>query len=103
MVDRIAGFLQNKLSFGFPPSITHTLLSSSYGLRHPGLSWNADDKFIVFSQWTDMLDMLGDMLDDEGVGYCRLDGKMNQMAREAAIADMRGKAENRVFLVSYCP
>jgi len=54
---------------------------------------------IVFSQWTDQLDLLEDMLGDKGVGYARLDGKMERQKREDAIAEMRDDPAKRVFLV----
>ena len=46
-----------------------------------------------------MLDLLEDMLNDEGLGYARLDGKMEQRKREDNIADMRDDSEKRAFLV----
>ncbi|KAL7420061.1 hypothetical protein Q5752_005026 [Cryptotrichosporon argae] len=57
-------------------------------------------KSIVFSQWTTMLDRIGDMLDEAKICYCRLDGTMTREERARAMDDLRSKKKIEVMLVS---
>lgn len=61
--------------------------------------YNAEDKVIVFSMWTGMLDLIEVALVNSSIGYQRLDGSHRQEARREAIQQMRDDPENRVFLV----
>ena len=57
-------------------------------------------KSVVFSQWTTMLDRIGDMLDEIGIKYSRLDGTMSREERARAMDDLRTKKKVEVLLVS---
>ncbi|WOO85037.1 Helicase-like transcription factor CHR27 [Vanrija pseudolonga] len=57
-------------------------------------------KSVVFSQWTTMLDRIGDMLDEANIRYCRLDGTMTREERARAMEDLRTKKKIEVMLVS---
>lgn len=59
-----------------------------------------DEKAVVFSQWTSMLDIIELALGEEGIAYGRLDGKMTQRAREEAISSFKSNSNIRVFLIS---
>jgi SNF2 family DNA or RNA helicase len=59
-----------------------------------------DEKAVVFSQWTTMLDLIQQALGEEGIAYGRLDGKMSQRSREEAIAQFKANPNVRVFLIS---
>lgn len=62
---------------------------------------NADGhKTLIFSQMTKMLDILGDYLDLKKIKYCRLDGNMNFMDRQANIDKFNTDSETKVFLLS---
>lgn len=57
------------------------------------------EKSIVFSQWTSMLDIIGEALRRANIPYLRLDGSMNSAARQQAIE--RFNNDNvPVFLIS---
>lgn len=57
-------------------------------------------KAVVFSQWTQMLDRVGDALRDRHVAYVRLDGSMAAAARRKAITSFREDPKVQVFLIS---
>ncbi|RAL10024.1 DEAD/DEAH box helicase [Aspergillus homomorphus CBS 101889] len=42
----------------------------------------ADTKTVVFSQWTSFLDLVEPHLRRHGIGFARIDGKMNSLARD---------------------
>ncbi|ORX34003.1 SNF2 family N-terminal domain-domain-containing protein [Kockovaella imperatae] len=57
-------------------------------------------KSVIFSQWTTMLDRIGDMLDEIDIKYARLDGTMSREDRAKAIEDLKHKKRVEVLLVS---
>jgi len=61
----------------------------------------SDTKVVLFSQWTTCLDLLGWMLEHEGVGCARYDGRVNTMEeREQVIAHFRTTPDCQVLLTS---
>ncbi|KAI1458127.1 SNF2 family N-terminal domain-containing protein [Annulohypoxylon moriforme] len=59
-----------------------------------------DHKFIVFSQFTSMLDLVEPFFRKEGIRYTRYDGSMKNDAREEALNSLRNDARTRVLLCS---
>ncbi|GAP92478.2 putative SNF2 family domain-containing protein [Rosellinia necatrix] len=59
-----------------------------------------EHKFIVFSQFTSMLDLVEPFLRKEGLKYVRYDGGMKNDAREASLHSLRGDKNTRVLLCS---
>ncbi|KAI1409348.1 SNF2 family N-terminal domain-containing protein [Hypoxylon sp. FL1857] len=57
-------------------------------------------KSVVFSAWTSHLDLIQIALDDAGIRYTRLDGKMSRTARTAAMDAFRDDNDVHVILVS---
>ncbi|GAA5829809.1 hypothetical protein JCM11251_007888 [Rhodosporidiobolus azoricus] len=57
-------------------------------------------KSVVFSQWTTLLDRLGDALSQEQVKYGRLDGSMDREKRNAAMEAFKSDPSTEVLLVS---
>ena len=57
-------------------------------------------KSVVFSGWTSHLDLIQYALDDVGITYTRLDGKMTRPARNAAMDAFRDDPSVQVILVS---
>ncbi|KAI1322995.1 SNF2 family N-terminal domain-containing protein [Xylariaceae sp. FL0255] len=57
-------------------------------------------KSVVFSAWTSHLDLIEIALDDAGITYVRLDGKMARPSRSAAMAAFREDLSVQVILVS---
>ncbi|KAF8263933.1 SNF2 family N-terminal domain-containing protein [Lactarius quietus] len=64
------------------------------------LAQAADDKTIVYSQWTSMLDLLETLLARYAIQSLRYDGKMRSEAREAALANFRRIGGPKVILIS---
>ncbi|KAI0836373.1 SNF2 family N-terminal domain-containing protein [Hypoxylon sp. FL0890] len=59
-----------------------------------------DHKFIVFSQFTSMLDLVEPFFRKEGIRYTRYDGSMKNDAREEALNNLRHDPRTRVLLCS---
>ncbi|KAI0434215.1 SNF2 family N-terminal domain-containing protein [Xylaria sp. FL1042] len=59
-----------------------------------------EHKFIVFSQFTSMLDLVEPFLRKEGLKYVRYDGSMKNDAREASLHSLRNDKNTRVLLCS---
>lgn len=59
-----------------------------------------EHKFIVFSQFTSMLDLIEPFLKRDGYKYTRYDGKMRNDHREAALKMLREEKSCRILLCS---
>ncbi|KAI2772759.1 SNF2 family N-terminal domain-containing protein [Daldinia loculata] len=59
-----------------------------------------EHKFIVFSQFTSMLDLVEPFFRKEGIKYTRYDGSMKNDAREEALNNLRNDPRTRVLLCS---
>ena len=59
-----------------------------------------DDKMIIFSQWTGMLDVIQAFMEQEKWPIARLDGKMSQKKREKALNSFKSDPETRILLAS---
>ncbi|KAK6834408.1 SNF2 family domain-containing protein [Apiospora arundinis] len=59
-----------------------------------------DHKFIVFSQFTSMLDIVERFFKKDGIRYVRYDGSMKNDMREAALESLRNDPRTRVLLCS---
>ncbi|KAI8826891.1 SNF2 family N-terminal domain-containing protein [Fimicolochytrium jonesii] len=57
-------------------------------------------KTVVFSQWTQMLDLMEPALEKADFKYCRLDGKMSRAARTVALEQFKFDPTVTVILVS---
>ncbi|CAE6346188.1 unnamed protein product [Rhizoctonia solani] len=60
-----------------------------------------EDKTIVFSQFTTMLDLLEPFLKDAGISHTRLDGSMLPKDREVALEKIRNSSRTKVILISF--
>lgn len=60
----------------------------------------AEHKFIVFSQFTSMLDLIEPFLQKDGFKYTRYDGSMKNDLREASLSCLRNDLSCRVLLCS---
>lgn len=59
-----------------------------------------NEKALVFSQWTRMLDLISIPLRERGIGFVRLDGSMDLSARTNAIETFKKRSDCRLFLIS---
>lgn len=57
-------------------------------------------KTVVFSQWTSFLDLVQAQLSRHGLGFTRLDGKMNSTRRDAAIESLNTDSSCKIMLAS---
>ena len=60
----------------------------------------ADRKIVLFTEWTTMLDLIERELDEIGVDYVRLDGKVPQKKRQQLVNRFRKDASCRLFLAT---
>jgi SNF2 family DNA or RNA helicase len=60
----------------------------------------AEHKFIVFSQFTSMLDLIEPFLNQKGFKFTRYDGKMKNDLREASLNRLRNDKNCRILLCS---
>ena len=59
-----------------------------------------DHKMLVFSQFTEMLALIRDELDDNKIKYCYLDGGTSAANRKAQVELFQSSPEIKVFLIS---
>ncbi|KAJ3157411.1 hypothetical protein HDU86_003303 [Geranomyces michiganensis] len=89
-------------SGGFPPGVltsstkVRTLIADLKHIR----TVDPAVKSVVFSQWTQMLDLCGPPLRAAGIRHCRLDGKMSRADRTLALERFRFDPAVTVMLVS---
>ncbi|KAF8513714.1 SNF2 family N-terminal domain-containing protein [Hysterangium stoloniferum] len=62
---------------------------------------DGDEKTIIFSQFTSMLDLLEPFLQQRGIKHVRYDGSMTQKQREASLEKIRTNKSTRVILISF--
>ncbi|KAF9045436.1 SNF2 family N-terminal domain-containing protein [Panaeolus papilionaceus] len=60
-----------------------------------------EEKTIIFSQFTSMLDLIEPFLQDKGIKYVRYDGSMLPKEREAALDKIKTSNSTRVILISF--
>lgn len=61
---------------------------------------SATHKFIVFSQFTSMLDLIEPFLKQDGLVFTRYDGSMRNDHREASLERLRNNSRTRILLCS---
>ncbi|PPQ99319.1 hypothetical protein CVT24_009187 [Panaeolus cyanescens] len=61
----------------------------------------SEEKTIIFSQFTSMLDLIEPFLQDKGIKYVRYDGSMAPKEREAALEKIKTSSSTRVILISF--
>ncbi|KAJ6618869.1 SNF2 family N-terminal domain-containing protein [Mycena sp. CBHHK59/15] len=62
---------------------------------------DGEEKTIIFSQFTSMLDLLQPFLQEAGIRYVRYDGSMKPVDREAALAKIKNSQNTKVILISF--
>ncbi|KAF9467200.1 SNF2 family N-terminal domain-containing protein [Collybia nuda] len=60
-----------------------------------------EEKTIIFSQFTKMLDLIEPFLRDKGIKYVRYDGSMTTKDRETALQKIKSSRSTRVILISF--
>lgn len=64
------------------------------------LKAESDKKILVFSQFTKVLGLIGDRLEEEGISYSYLDGKTNAKDRVKLVDEFNNNDDNKIFLIS---
>merc|ERR1711964_769365 len=64
------------------------------------LSENPDEKVVIFSQWTEILDLIDQGLNSRDINPLRLDGKTSRKQRDRHLQNFREDETQRVFLAS---
>jgi DNA repair protein RAD5 len=59
-----------------------------------------DQKCVVFSQWTAMMDLIGIALDKSSIKYSRIDGSMSLQNRIAAVQAFNSEPSTKVMMLS---
>lgn len=62
---------------------------------------DGEEKTIIFSQFTSMLDLIEPFLRERGVRFVRYDGSMSKEDREASLEKIKNNAKCQVILVSF--
>jgi superfamily II DNA or RNA helicase len=62
-------------------------------------SHESGHRMLLFSQFTRMLDIIGDELEKRAIGFCRLDGSTSKLQRQAMVHDFN-TGDVPVFLIS---
>ncbi|KDR77106.1 hypothetical protein GALMADRAFT_66302 [Galerina marginata CBS 339.88] len=62
---------------------------------------NSEEKTIIFSQFTSMLDLIEPFLTEKGVKYVRYDGSMNPREREVSLDKIKSSSTTKVILISF--
>ncbi|EGO26624.1 hypothetical protein SERLADRAFT_447781 [Serpula lacrymans var. lacrymans S7.9] len=62
---------------------------------------NGEEKTIIFSQFTSMLDLIEPFLAAKGIKYVRYDGSMSKDKREASLEKIRNSNNTRLILISF--
>ena len=86
---------------GSEPSLAS--ISTSAKIQHllKILHWESSShKFIVFSQFTSMLDLIEPYLKEDGLVFTRYDGSMRNDLREASLERLRNNSKTRILLCS---
>ncbi|MFN2424464.1 MAG: DEAD/DEAH box helicase [Cryomorphaceae bacterium] len=60
----------------------------------------SNHKLLIFSQFVQMLKLIEERIDHEGIPYAYLDGKSSTKERQAAVEKFQGDPDCRVFLIS---
>ncbi|KAJ7632980.1 SNF2 family N-terminal domain-containing protein [Roridomyces roridus] len=60
-----------------------------------------EEKTIIFSQFTSMLDLIEPFLREKGIRFVRYDGSMKPVDREAALEKIRTSKTTKVILISF--
>ncbi|XP_020245575.1 helicase-like transcription factor CHR28 isoform X2 [Asparagus officinalis] len=97
------GYVSSKIKAAL--EILNSLCSPSYYeenlfMADTGANRETPVKAIVFSQWTSMLDLLEDSLNQSLIQYRRLDGSVSLPARDRAVKEFNTDPEVTVMLMS---
>ncbi|KAI1473089.1 SNF2 family N-terminal domain-containing protein [Daldinia caldariorum] len=95
--DDIAYFRSRRLKEKTPHVLASAKIRQLTTILHKEVH---EHKFIVFSQFTSMLDLVEPFFRKEGIKYTRYDGSMKNDAREEALNSLRNNPETRVLLCS---
>jgi len=59
-----------------------------------------DDKIILYSQWTSMIDLVIQLLSQEDIDVLRFDGKMSRLSRDETLRQFKKAGGARILIIS---
>lgn len=59
-----------------------------------------DDKIILYSQWTSMIDLVIQLLSQEDIDVLRFDGKMSRLSRDETLRQFKKAGGPRILIIS---
>ncbi|CAL1709544.1 unnamed protein product [Somion occarium] len=62
---------------------------------------DSEEKTIIFSQFTSMLNIIEPFLKDKGIRYVRYDGSMNKLERDVVLEKIKKSRSTRLILISF--
>ena len=86
--------------YGGPHTKTKALVEALKQSQAESQGLDRSIKSVVFSGWTSHLDLIQIALEDNGIKFARLDGKMARNKRTQALDAFRDDEETTVFLIS---
>ena len=86
--------------YGGPHTKTRALIEALKQSHVESQALDRPVKSVVFSGWTSHLDLIQIALEDNGIKFARLDGKMARNKRTQALDAYRDDPETTVFLIS---
>ena len=86
--------------YGGPHTKTKALLEALKESHMESQGLDRPIKSVIFSGWTSHLDLIQIALEDNGIKFARLDGKMTRNKRTQALDAFREDEETTVFLIS---
>ncbi|KAL0945765.1 hypothetical protein HGRIS_012054 [Hohenbuehelia grisea] len=70
-------------------------------LRETDVRSGSEEKTIIFSQFTSMLELIEPILEDAGIKFVRYDGSMSRDERDRSLKIIRTKPDVRCILISF--
>jgi len=64
------------------------------------LEQHPDDKIILYSQWTSMINLVIQLLSQEDIDVLRFDGKMTRLSREETLRQFKRVGGPRILIIS---
>lgn len=75
-------------------------ISAVFRIYHQALQKDSTSKFLIFSQFITVLDILEDVLEEKSIVFCRLDGSTPVMTRQNLMDEFNTNHSIKVFLLS---
>ncbi len=75
-------------------------ITAVFEIYQEALKEDSTSKFLIFSQFITVLDILEDVLEEKSISFCRLDGSTPVLTRQSMMDEFNSNSEIKVFLLS---